>query len=131
MRAELTRFQSLCLSGVLALALGACQSDKILNPAAIEPETGSAANIESLTAVIAREPNNPEGYNVRGSAYGRAGMNREALADFSSAIQLDPNFSRAYANRALVHQRTGNTEQAFADFNRAVQADPNYAAAYV
>ena len=61
MRAELSRFSHLWLAAALALSVGACRSDDILSPTAIEPETGSAANIESLSAVIAREPNNPEG----------------------------------------------------------------------
>ena len=37
-------------------------------------------------------PNSPEAYNVRGTAYGRAGRNREALADFTRAIELNPRF---------------------------------------
>ena len=98
---------------------------------AVDPSTASEANIESLTAVIARDPNNAESYNVRGAAYGRAGRYKEAIADFNTAIQIDPNFSRAYANRALVELRNRQVNEAFADYSRAIQVDPNYAAAYV
>ncbi|MFD2258829.1 GlcNAc transferase, partial [Chelativorans composti] len=38
----------------------------------VDPAQASAENIASLTAVISRSPNDPEAYNVRGSAYGRA-----------------------------------------------------------
>ena len=97
----------------MALALAACQTPRLpALPVSVDPATGSEANIESLSAVIAREPSNPEAYNVRGSAYGRAGRYDEAIADFNKAIELDPNFARAYANRALVHRRNGDIEQA-------------------
>src|SRR5688572_1064419 len=131
MRAFCTSLRATLVAGALACVLAGCQTELATFPVAVDPETASEANIESLSAVIARDPSNAESYNVRGSAYGRAGRYREALADFDAAIQLNPRFSRAYANRALVHMRNGDVTDAAADFNRAIAADPNYAAAYV
>ena len=54
------------------------------------------------------QPQDPEAYNVRGSAYGRGGKYREALKDFDKAIELNPNFYQAYANRALIHRFLGD-----------------------
>src|SRR5688500_12169107 len=112
MRAGFTPIRNLCFAAALAASLAACETPLAGLQVAVDPETASEANIESLTAVIARDPNNPEGYNVRGAAYGRAGRYRDAIADFDRAIELDPRFSRAYANRALVHVRNGETAKA-------------------
>ena len=71
-------------------------------------------------------PNDPSAYNVRGTAYGRAGRLREALADFDRAIQLDPRFYQAYANRALVHRRMDNFGPAINDYTAALQIKPDY-----
>src|SRR6185437_7339876 len=114
------------------LALAACQTG---GPAGeltkIDTAQSSSENIASLSAVIARNPQDPEAYNVRGSAYGRGGKYREALQDFDAAIQLRPNFYQAYANRALIHRFMGNQANALSDYNRAVQLNPNYDAAYI
>ena len=70
----------------------------------IDKAQGSSENISSLSAVIQRNPQDPEGYNVRGSAYGRGGQYQAALKDFNQAIQLNPNFYQAYSNRALIQR---------------------------
>src|ERR1700752_3441506 len=131
MRAVQLRSATVWFAGALALGLAACQTQLARVPVSVDPSPASATNIESLSAVIAREPNNPEAYNVRGSAFGRAGRYSEAMADFDKAIELDANFARAYFNRALIHRRNGATDRALADYNSAVRADPRYAPAYV
>lgn len=85
---------------VLVFALTACQSSAVVDLVKIDPNQGSEANIASLTEVIEKNPNSAEAFNVRGTAYGRAGRNREAIADFTHALQLNPRFYKAYANRA-------------------------------
>ena len=84
----------------------------------------SPANIASLTAVVQRNPNDPQAYNMRGSVFGQAGRNDEALADFNKAISLDPNYAQAYANRGLIHRKTGKLDLALADYNKALDARP-------
>lgn len=86
----------LTLTGFLMLA--GCQTNLSGRNAADQAQ-GSYENIASLTRVIGNNPNDPTGYNVRGSAYGRAGRYREAVRDFSTAIQLDPGFYAAYAQQ--------------------------------
>ncbi|TIX98126.1 MAG: GlcNAc transferase, partial [Mesorhizobium sp.] len=52
------------------LALAGCQTVPTGEFTNIDKAQGSAENISSLSAVIQRSPQDPEGYNVRGSAYG-------------------------------------------------------------
>jgi tetratricopeptide (TPR) repeat protein len=99
-----------------ALGLAGCEttntSDAVIR---IDKAQGSQENIASLTAVINANPRDPEGYNVRGSAYGRGGEFRKALDDFNTALQINPRFFQAYANRALVYRNMGQQPQAIAD----------------
>ena len=98
---------------IVALAgalLAGCQSSYLAPSVEIDPAQGSQANIASLTTVVEANPDSPEAYNVRGTAYGRAGRNREALADFTRAIELNPRFHQAYANRALIHRQMDEPE---------------------
>ena len=87
----------------------------------VDPAAGSQANIGSLSAVIAQNPNDANAYNVRGTAYGRAGKLREAIADFDAALKINPGFYQAYANRALVQRKLGRDELALADYNKAIE----------
>ena len=50
------------------LALSACTTSSIDDAIDIDPAQGSEANITSLSAVVDRNPNSPEAYNVRGTA---------------------------------------------------------------
>ncbi len=120
------------MAAAMVLVAGCSSTDQsAFNKAAIDPGAGSEANIGSLTTVIARNPNDANGYNVRGTAYGQAGKLREAIADFDTAIKLNPSFYQAYANRALVQRRLGREDLALADYNRSIQINPNYDVAYV
>src|SRR5262245_32224020 len=94
-------------------------------------QAASPANIASLTEVVQRNPNDAQAYNVRGSVFGRAGRNQDALADFNRAIELDANYAQAYANRGQVHRQMNRLELALADYNKALSLDQSYAAAYL
>lgn len=130
------RAAGLAAVAVCAIALASCTTSRTMTPVTTMNDTegvaaGSEVNLASLTQVIQANPNDASAYNVRGSAYGRAGRFREAVADFDTAIRLDPNFHQAYANRALVQRRLGQDDKAFADYTQAIQINPAYSVAYV
>ncbi len=72
-------FAALLVAATLSLA--ACKTTG--TPVSENDETAlaaSPANIASLSDVVARNPNDAQAYNMRGSVLGRAGRNQEALA---------------------------------------------------
>jgi tetratricopeptide (TPR) repeat protein len=115
------------------VALAGCQTatGPLGEVAAIETAQGAEQNISSLTAVIQRNPNDAEAYNVRGSAYGRGGRYQEAIDYFNRAIELNPRFYQAYANRALIHRYLGDQQAAMTDYNRALEINSRYDVAYI
>ncbi len=122
-------------AGVVLLAgfLAACQGTSLQNAglSGQNSQAGSAANLDSLTAVVERTPNDPNAYNIRGAALGKAGRYDDAIADFNRALQINPSFAQAYANRGLVYRLKDDDANAVADYNRALQVNPQYANAYV
>src|SRR5262245_40529207 len=95
-----TFFQQMsCAVAAIAAScvLAGCQHTNLGTPTAETEDSrvaASPANIDSLTDVVTRNPNDPQAYNVRGSVYGQGGRNQEALADFNKALSLDPNFAQ-------------------------------------
>ena len=64
------RFLLLAAVSALSIGLAGCNTTAPIDTIAIDRTQGTDENIASLTDVIQRNPSNPEGYNVRGSAYG-------------------------------------------------------------
>ena len=120
----------------VALALTGCETVSRGSGAGIaevvDDKSGAQqVNIESLSDVIAKNPNDANAYNTRGAAYARVGRYQNAIDDFTAAIRINPNYAAAYTNRALALRQTGKNDLALADFNKALQADPRYGPAYL
>lgn len=56
---------------------------------------------------------------------------RDAIANFSKAIQLNPNRADFYYERGLIIGKLGDKEGAIRDFDSAILRNPNYAQAYL
>jgi len=114
-------------SALLAAAFGLASCATMGNPPASGVDSPldatSQSNLTSLSEVIAKHPDDPQAYNMRGSVFGESGRSAEALADFDKAISLDPNYAQAYANRALIYRKTGKLDLALADDNKALAID--------
>lgn len=61
----------------------------------------------------------------RGETYRLMGRNKDALADFTRAIELNPNYAWAIGSRGQTYRQLGRNEDALVDFTRALELDPN------
>ena len=66
---------------------------------------------------------------AQGESNLNAGKNKEAIAEFTKAIEqnqkLAPaDLSKAYINRGIAYRATGETEAANMDFIKAIEIDP-------
>lgn len=76
-------------------------------------------------------PNNPLVFNNRGMYYQQQRKPKEAIADFSRAIQLDPRFYVAYTNRGFTYLNDGeNPSAAIADFTESLRLNPQQPGIY-
>jgi len=120
---------------LLALTvLAGCGAASVSPEVALKQEqaaAGQANNIESLTEIIEKNPQDANALNLRGTAYGQAGDYKNAMQDFNKALKVKPDFPQAYANRALVFVKIDILPRAIADYDRAIKINPDYASAYV
>jgi tetratricopeptide (TPR) repeat protein len=61
----------------------------------------------------------------------RKGRPKEALTEFSLAIEQDDSSSAAFMNRGITHARMNNNEMALDDLNKAIELDSKVAAAFL
>jgi regulator of sirC expression with transglutaminase-like and TPR domain len=98
------RVRALALVAACSIALGACsnttRTTSVMTTDVGAAAAGSEVNIASLSAVVQQNPQDASAYNVRGTAYGRAGKYREAIADFGHRDKAS-----AYRPRAEIIER--------------------------
>ncbi len=58
------------------------------------------------------------------------GKYKDAIVNYTKAIQLDSSFSEAFRYRATAYCYLKNYTEALADFDRAIKLDPEDAASY-
>jgi len=68
-------------------------------------------------------------YYNRGLSYLAAGTYRQAIEDFSKAIEFGPRSAEAFVRRAMANQQLGEMERSLADYNHAIELDSRLAEA--
>ena len=69
-------------------------------------------------------------FAYRGFALTKLNRDREAISDFTAALQLAPGFEFARLNRALTNHRLGKFNEALSDYDQVIRVDPNALDAY-
>ena len=70
-------------------------------------------------------------FNNRGYAYQRKRMSKEALEDYTEAINLSPKTPKFYIGRASVKIDMDKLDDAIADLNEAIRLDPKDSEAFL
>ncbi len=86
--------------------------------------------IESLNLLLRSQPEEYEGYFLRGVAKYNLNDLIGASSDFSKAIEYNPVYTQAYQYRGITFSRLGKYNQALEDFGRAIEMRPNFSGAY-
>jgi tetratricopeptide (TPR) repeat protein len=109
----------------IALQSGSQDATVILQACAIMTKTGANGQaIEYCTRSIALEPAEYEVIINRGVAYFNSGNYRQALDDFSSALQFG-EIPVAYSNRGNAHMKLSEYQEAVDDYKKSLELYPN------
>lgn len=73
------------------------------------------------------DPAAAQRFNNDGLRNARAGYTKEAIEDYSQAIQKNPNDATAYLNRGVARHKLGDAGAAIRDYEQALKLDPNSA----
>ena len=89
---------------------------------------------EALALVTKYEPILPSDKDlalVAGYVHAHDGQSREALADYTRALERDPKLTLAYVNRGFVLNDLDEPGNAVKDFQTAIQMQPDYGDAHL
>lgn len=89
-------------------------------------EGNNAAAIEHFTALTDHAPDFAEGWNMRATAYFRAGLYGPAMADLQQALTLNPRHFGALFGLGVLLTETGDPEGARAAFSMVRELHPNH-----
>jgi hypothetical protein len=70
-------------------------------------------------------------YICRGIAYADLGNYRQAIDDYSRAIELKPDYAEVYNYRGKAYYGLSNYRQTIDDYGRAIEIKPDYTEAYI
>ncbi|MFQ5737212.1 MAG: tetratricopeptide repeat protein [Thermodesulfobacteriota bacterium] len=87
-------------------------------------------SITLWSPVIRKYPAFAAAYGSRALGYEELGRRREALADYSKAIELDPGSVKALNNRGNLYLKEGRFDDAARDFVAAIRIDPGVPTVY-
>jgi len=87
-------------------------------------------SIDLLNELIDADSDDKLAVLARGSVYLKMGDTKNAIGDFSRALEIDSKHPKAYHLRGLAHEMAGDNNKALKDFDRAIDIDPEYGAAF-
>jgi tetratricopeptide (TPR) repeat protein/transglutaminase-like putative cysteine protease len=100
-------------------------------PANLRKPLGYEASETEIAAARANTPENAFEFGRRAGLFVDQGMQKEALADYSKAIELNPSSVWALSNRGITRVQVGDLAGARADLEKAESLDPTYVQVFV
>lgn len=101
------------------------------HPASLREPLGYQPTEKEVSAAQADTPSNAFEYGRRAGIFIDRGMRKEALQDYSKAIELDPTDVWAWSNRAITRVQVGDLAGAKADLAKAQELDPTYVQIFI
>jgi tetratricopeptide (TPR) repeat protein len=87
-------------------------------------------SIDLLDEIIHADSDDRLAVLARGSVYLKMGNTKNAIDDFSRALEIDSKHPKAFHLRGLAYEMAGEDDEALKDFNRAIDIDSEYGAAF-
>ncbi len=84
-----------------------------------------------IAAVMSVTAQTAESYNTAGIEKAEKGLYKEALDDFSKAIEINPQYAEAYFNRAMMYGQQGKITLSCADLQKAKELGLKQAASMI
>ncbi|WP_420141736.1 tetratricopeptide repeat protein [Sphingomonas sp.] len=100
-------------------------------PARLRKPVNYEASEKEIAAARATTPTTATEYGRRAALFIGQGMRKEALADYSKAIELDPTDVWAWSNRSITRIDDGDLTGARADLAKAETLDPAYVQVFI
>jgi tetratricopeptide (TPR) repeat protein len=79
-----------------------------------------------FTGCIMHRLNHAFPYACRAGVFDSLGRYKDALADYTRAIDLGAQLAQEWCNRGVTYANLGKHEQAIADYSKAIAQDPTY-----
>lgn len=95
--------------------------------AAPGPMINSQQKINELKALVAREPNNRQGWVALGNELFDADQPMESIEAYQKALDINPNDANVLTDQGVMFRRMGHFDRAIANFSKANQVDPAHA----
>jgi lipoprotein NlpI len=100
----------------------------LLKQARTSFEQGKTEQAFSLAKrAIEAEPNNPQGFYVRGKLHEAVRQHEQAIADFDQVLKLTPRSAQVLNLRGSEHFKLGHIKESIADFDKAIELEPSLA----
>jgi tetratricopeptide (TPR) repeat protein len=101
------------------------------HPANLRKPLGYEATDKEIATARADTPKTADEYGKRAGLFIDRGMRKEALEDYSKAIELDPSDVWAWSNRAITRVQVGDLAGASSDLAKAEALDPTYVQIFI
>lgn len=123
---------------VITLVVGAlggvivtnANKDKAANEPAFDPATAPAIDyqqkIQTLLAIVAREPDNRQAWVQLGHSYFESGDQIKAIETYDKALAMDANDPDVLTDQGIMFRRVGWFDKAIENFRKAQELDPSH-----